>query len=307
MLIGGPISKASASSTPPTNLQTTDVSGLGTCGSDPSQFQVTSQNLPKGGQVYIKLSNSQEPVTNVTLYFQSFRDGQCALIGTANANNDTWTSIGQLSNPAGTGGFLVATADGLDAFPYSSVLSTLIVPSPNICNPTNACNIVYANQSAVLEPTIISHATDQIAIYAVKPIAGVGYSKVSYFDNGKYLYGGTVLKPINRNYLGGGIHKVDTQLTLKDGQTVDINQNIDMGNDITGMLYLKSRLYESRNKAVLGGILLAVLIVSALIIFTIHLIYKHHRFVVDHGIDKAPDHVEDNEVDEEDIIVAKFK
>ncbi|HEY4963745.1 MAG TPA: hypothetical protein VIH90_03560 [Candidatus Saccharimonadales bacterium] len=305
--IGSSISRASASTSPPTNLQTANVNRLGSCGSDPNQFQVTSQNLPKTGQVYIKLSNSQEPVTSVTLYFQSFFDGQCNVIGTVNANNSAWTPIGQLSNPAGTGGFLIASADGLGAYPYSSVLSTLIVSNPNICTPTIACNVIYANQPAVLEPTIISHATDQIAVYTVVPVTGVGYTKVSYFDNGKYLYGGTVLKPVNRNYLDGGQHKIVTQLSLKDGQTVDINQNINMGNDVTGMLYIKSRVYQSRNKVVLATIVVALLMVIGLVIIGIHLIYKHRRFVVDHGIDKAPAHVEDQEVDDEDIVVAKFK
>jgi hypothetical protein len=298
-----------AASSQNTNQQTINInaSSLGSCGSDSSQFQVTTQNLPKSGQTYIKLSNSQEPITSVKLYFQSLSDGQCILIGTVSANPDTWTPIGQLSNPTGNGGFLVAAADGLGAYPYSSVLSTLIVSDPNICNPTKACNILYRGYNGVLEPSIISHASDQIAVYTINPINDQSYQKVSYYDNGKYLYGGSDLKQFNRNYLSGGVHNINTQLTLKSGQIVDINQRVDMGSDITGMLYIKSIAYQSKNRVVLLGVVLLILSTIGLTLLVIHLIYKHHRFNVDHGIDKAPSHVDDEEVDDEDIVVAKFR
>lgn len=282
------------------------INNIGSCGTSSTQYQTNVNKLPSSGQVYVKLSNQQETTGPVDLYFQSNTTLVCQLIGTASPVFGSWVPIGSLPAGSSGGGFLIADGDGLGAFPYSSVLSVLITSAPNICNPSLSCTVSYQGYSADIEPTIITHATDQVAVYTISPITGSGYNKVSYYDNGKYLYGSTKLLPFNRNYLNGGVHKVDSQVTLNDGQTLDINQNIDMGNDITDMLYLKSKVYQSKNKAVLVVILLAFIsIVIALLIF-IHWLYKRHRFVVDHGIDKAPSHIDERKQEEENIVVGKF-
>jgi hypothetical protein len=280
-------------------------SSLGQCGDSSSQFETLAESLPSAGTFYVKLSNQQEPTTNVTLYFQSIDTGQCQLVGSANAQYGHWTAIGSLNSISSAGGFIIASGDGLGAYPYSSVLTSLIVAKPSVCQPIINCAVNYLGQSAVLEPTIISHATDQVAIYVAKPLTGISYSKVSYYDNGNYLYGGTVYKPINRNYLGGGVHNIDIQLSLKDGQTVDIYQKVNMGNDITGMLFIKSRLYQSRDKALLFVLAGALVVILGLILVIARLIYKRRRFVIDHGLNKLPEEIAVTATEDE-TIVGKF-
>ncbi len=281
LLLGA--SSASAATTP-----TPSLNSIGVCGNSTTSYSDTLQHVDLTGDVYVRLNNASEATVPATVYFQSFQDGVCHAIGTATAQYGQWAKVGSYSGAADQSGSLVVNAVGLGAAPYSAVAQVLILPDPSLCTPVLSCNVTYQGYSAVLQPQILSTAADQLNVYLAKPIAGVGYSKVSYYADSQYMYGGTILGPFNRDYLSGGTHNITVQVSLKNGQTLTINQVVNMGLDITTLFFFRSLIYKSHDKALLVVIAIAILVILSLLGWIIQLIRRHRASIRDHGFDHTP-------------------
>jgi hypothetical protein len=262
---------------------------IGDCGSG-ATYSALLQNVTLSGSVYIRLGNSSESTTQSSVYFQSFQDGVCHLIGTTSANYGSWTKVADYNSAENQAGAIVVSGSGLGALPYQPVASILIVPNPAACVPVVSCQVTYHGFSGVLTPQIITGATDQVAVYVAQPLNYIGFKNVNYYSDDQFLYKSSQLKPLNRNYLGGGVHHISIQVNLSDQQTLTINQTINMGSDYTGTLFIRSLIYRSHNKLLVFLIPVMVLVILLLLLWVARLIYKHHRFQVEHGLDILSKH-----------------
>jgi hypothetical protein len=267
---------------------------IGVCGSSNNSFNVSLQQAPPSGVVYIRLSNMMETSAPTSVYYQSYGDLACHLVGTVSPQYGQWIKLGQLNANNSEGSFVVQ-GSGLGALSYASVVQLLIVPPGTACIPTQNCNIQYNGFSGVLQPQLITHASSSISVYVANPVASVGYNNVNYYANGQFLYGGTALKPIDRNYLSGGISNVVIQANFTNGETMNINQTINMGSDPTGTLAIKSFIWRSRDKTLLFTSIGGVIMMLYLLLFLARLLYKRRRRKFEHGLnnyvdpDKAPE------------------
>lgn len=266
------------------------LSSIGECGTESNQFNVLLKKVPAGGQVYMRLNNTSESSGSSIVYFQSFSDSQCHLIGTSNPVYGSWSKVGSYNLDTTVGGAFVVIGSGLGALPYQAAVSLLILPNPAVCAPVTNCQVTYRGYQGVLSPQIISGATDQVAVYVASPLSGVGYSKVTYYSDNQFLYDSTHLEPINRNYLGGGVHNVSTQISLSNQQTITINQTINMGSDYADILAIRSLVYRTQNKALVFAISAMAVVILLLLLWIARLLYKHHQFKLEHGLDKLNIH-----------------
>lgn len=277
--------EASAQSTP---VSANNFSSIGKCGTSSNQYNVFVKQIPSNSELYIKLDNNQESGLNTSVYFQSFSDGQCHLIGTLNSTYNSWGQVGNYSLDTSSGGAFIVAGNDLGSLPYQAVASLLILPKPAACVPVTNCQVSYEGNKGVLSPEIISGATDQVAVYVANNPNGVGYSKVTYYSNDQFLYDSKKLEPINRDYLDGGVHQVSIIVSLSNQETVTINQTINMGTDYTGSLYIKSLIYRTHNKAIVFMIPALIVVILLLLLWVARLIYKRRRFTVEHGLDNLP-------------------
>jgi len=244
---------------------------------------ITTKNVPTG-KVYLRLNYASNPI-NLSLYLNNYSAGKCSKIGSAQTNSNSWTYVGTITN---TTNDVIIQGSGVGAAPYQAAVQLLVV-TDNQCVPTTNCSLKYAGLNGILQlddSNILSGATDQIAIYGLKPISRVGVASVGYYaDNQKsVLYTTTTLRAFNRNYLDGGLHNTQIQIKLGNGQSIYVNQTIDMGIDWTGSLYLKSLIYRDSGSAAVF-IIIGIAILIILLIFSLtRLIYKKQRFNEIHGI-----------------------
>jgi hypothetical protein len=291
--------KSSAQSLPLTGLNS-----IGQCGSSTNQFNVLLTKVPASAQLYIKLNSTQESSSNVAVYFQSFSDSQCHLIGIDSPSYSSWSKVGPYNLDTSDGGAFVIVGSGLGALPYQAVASLLVLPNPLVCTPVINCKISYHGYQGVLSPQIISGATESVAVYVASPLNSVGYSKATYYSNNQFLYSSKQLQPINRNYLNGGVQHVSIQINLTNQQVVTITQTINMGTDYTGTLYIKSLVYRSQNKVWVFVILALILVVLLLLLWIVRLIYKHRRYQVHYGLNHLSEsHEQISKVDPPDNYV----
>ncbi len=262
------------------------LSSIGSCSTTSnSSYSTTMQQLPESGSIYVRLSNNLETSSNLTLYFQSLSTGKCNLIGTAIAKYGSWTKIGSFNNSNNKyGGLFIIYGNGLGAEPYASVAKLLILPDPSLCTPTTNCNIDYNGYTASLTPKIISGASDQIAIFLASSIVDAKINSIGYYDNNQYVYGRTTFAPFNNNYLQGGKHNTSVQIVFNNGETLSINKTVNMGTDYTGMLYLRSMLYRSHNKALLVGLAIAIILAILVIIWLARKVHRHRNYIKEHGL-----------------------
>jgi hypothetical protein len=266
---------------------------------------ITKNNIPTG-KAYLELNYQSSPI-NLSLYINNYNGNQCSLIGNVLVNSNTWVYVGNISSSSND---VIVQGLGIGAAPYQAAAKLLIVPN-NQCVPTNACNVNYDGLSGVLQlddSNILSGATDQIAVYGLKPISGIKVSSVNYYvDSQKsLLYTSKTLGHFNRNYLDGGIHSIQSQIKLANNQTIFANQTIDMGVDWTGTLFLKSLIYRNSGSAavfIITGI--CVLILFILLALT-RFIYKRHQADKFHGLDSYhPDKRPPTDTDD-DVFTSEF-
>lgn len=259
------------------------------CGSSNQNLSTLEDNISKyipSGRAYLKLNYQNNPL-ELSLYLNNYSNNQCNFIGRATANSNTWTYVGNISTPSKD---IIIQGLNVGAAPYQAAVQLLIIPN-NQCDPTTACSVKYAGLNGLLQlddSNILSAATNQIAIYGLKPINGVGVKSVAYYSDaqGDLLYTSSKLNPINRNYLGGGVHNLQIQVQLDNGQTIYVNQTIDMGVDWTGTLYLKSLIYRNSGPAAVFIIVGIILILSLLILSLSRLIYKRRLQNELHGLNR---------------------
>ena len=261
------------------------LSSLGSCGNSGSSYSTMLQQLPPSGSVYVELSNNLETSSNLTLYFQQISSAKCNLIGSAAAKYGSWTKIGTYNNANNQyGSLFIINGNGLSAEPYASDAKLLILPDPSLCTPTTSCNIDYNGYTASLSPKIISGASDQIAMYLANPIVNAKINSIGYYDNDQYVYGRTTFAPFNNDYLRGGKHKTSIQIVFNNGESLTINKTVNMGADYTGILYLRSLLYRSKNKALLVSLAVAIILAILIIIWLARKVYNHHNYIKEHGL-----------------------
>jgi hypothetical protein len=262
---------------------------------------ITKSNLPLG-KAYLRLNYASTPV-NLSLYLNNYAAGECSNIGNVTVNSNTWVYIGNISSSTND---VIIQGNNVAAAPYQAAVNLLIVPD-NQCTPTVYCTVSYSGLKGQLQldnSNILSGATDQIAVYSLKPINGVGITSVGYYADEQKgaLYSSKILKPFDRNYLDGGLHSTQIQIKLKNGQSIYVNETIDMGIDWTGTLYLKSLIYRNSGSAaifIVAGISIVILLI---ILGLMRLLYKRRRVNKFHGIysyKPVPDRVDD------DIFISK--
>ncbi len=260
---------------------------------------ITNSNVPLGN-AYLKLNYKSNPI-DLSLYLNNPLSNQCEYIGHVSANSNTWTYIGKISKLSND---IIIQGIGVNAAPYQAAVALLIVPNSQ-CIPTNACAVSFGGLSGILQlddSNILSGATDQIAVHAVKPINGVGIKSVSYYaDNQKSaLYSSSELNPFNRNYLDGGSHSVQIQILLDNGQQIFVNQTVNMGIDLTGALFLKSLIYRNSGSAAVFIVLGISTIILIAILGLIRLMFKRRKAYKLHGLHtyEAPTKPEANNSDD---------
>jgi hypothetical protein len=269
-----------------------------------STLEDITNNPVATGSVYLKLNYQSNPI-NLSLYLNNYVASQCNLIGSVSTNSNTWTYIGKISSSTND---VIIQGVGIGAVPYQAAAQLLVVPN-NQCLPTSNCNLTFDGLAGVLQldnSNIISGATDQIAIHTLKPISGIGVRSVSYYADSQKgaLYTSNSLRPFNKNYLSGGTHSIQIQIKLDNGQSVFVNQTINMGIDWTGALLVKSLIYRNSGSAAVF-IVLGISILILLIIFVLaRFIYMQRRTDKLHGLDnyQASDISDISDIDDDDDI-----
>jgi hypothetical protein len=293
ILIQNQVSAATPTLPPTPLLQSTS----STCG-DPS---LLSNNMialkPLTGKLYAKLPSTESAMT-VYLYSQPIFGNGCTPLGSAVVQPNTWTYIGEVddSAPAST---IIAQGSSLEAEPYVADLDLLNIPSSTTCTVEgSSCLTKFDGYSGKLQPNIISTDTSQVALYVASPINNSNISSVYYYADGSFIYSANKLLPVNRNYLDGGVHSIQIQVNFKSGESISINQSINMGTDWTGSLLFKSSFYRTKNKVnffiIIGLIILAIVSLLALARY----IYKKRKFKREHGLTKENLDYKDSENDD---------
>jgi hypothetical protein len=284
-------------------LASTSTTSTLVCGSTDSSLStltdVTANNVP-AGTAYLKLNYQSNPI-NLTLYAENYLTGTCNKIGGASINANTWVDIGKIISPVDG---IIIQGDNITAAPYQAAAQLLILQNNSICQPSNTCNLTFADFSGTLQldaSNIVSDSTDQIAIYAPLPVIGQNVKSISYYaDNQRTLvYSSDILKSFNRNYLDGGVHQTQIQIKLADNQSIFVNETVNMGTDWTGILFLKSLIYRYSGQAavfIIAGIFILLLLILLAIA---RFIYKTKRTNKFHGINnfQAPEAIEESEND----------
>jgi hypothetical protein len=247
------------------------------------------------GTIYVKIpyrTNTQP----VSIYFQAFSNNNCASLGTENVSYGLWTKIGSLNQEqiGNFGGTFIAQSTNISAAPYQAALDILIVQNPNTCNPTLACNISYDGYTGYIQPSLISEATDQIAVFLVSPYQNEKVTGIAYYDKDVYLYSTKKLEPFNKDYLSGGLHNVSIVISLANGQKLNLSKNINMGPDYARVDFIRSILYRSSGTTRILFYITAGLILLYILLAVARLIYKKHFYTVEHGLDKDIAPPEDN-------------
>lgn len=246
---------------------------------------VVLSSIPTSGELYVKSPLNQTP-GSTTLYFQSYSSGQCINLGTVTPNTSSWTALGSL--PSGQqfsqGGSFIAESPNIGSAPYEAALQLLILPSPSICSPTTTCMTTYQGWSGALDPTIISGATDQIAVYVAKPLSGSSIIGVNYYNNQKFLYSSPQLQNPNRDYLSGGSHVITAIASFKNGEQLVVTQPVNMGVDYSGYLWLRSSLYNSKDKGLFVLKIIGIVALLGVLILLIRHIRKKLLYKKTHGL-----------------------
>ena len=247
-------------------------------------FSTSLSSFPSGS-LYIRLANQPNPA-QVSVYYQTI-NGQCYNIDDSIARFSKWQPIGSISSSQ-TGtipGTFIVQSSSLNVPPYEAAADILILPNNSICDPTVQCFVNYDGYSGYIQPRLLSTATDQVAIFEASPIRAANITKVDYYDGNTFLYRTTSLQPVNTNYLNGGNHNVTIVITQKNGEQALLSKKINMGPDYTGSLYAKSLLYKSHGVLRLTLIILAIVIVLITALGIARHIYKHHKYVLEHGLE----------------------
>lgn len=265
---------------------------------------ITKNNVP-AGKAYLKLNYHTSPI-NLSLYINNYNDNQCSFIGSVSVNPNVWVYVGNIVNSSND---VIVQGIGVGAAPYQAATQLLIVPN-NQCVPTSDCNVSYGGMNGVLQlddSNILSGATDQIAIYGLQPISGVGVKSVNYYADSQksLLYTSKTLGHFNRNYLDGGIHAIQSQIKLVNNQTIFTTQTIDMGVDWTGTLFLKSLIYKNSGSAAIFIIVGVSALILVILLALARFIYKRHQADKFHGLNSYH-HDDLPKIDDDtDIFVSK--
>jgi hypothetical protein len=234
----------------------------------------------------------------LSLYLNNYSAGVCTSVGNVTVNSNTWVYVGNISTKSND---VIVQGNDISAAPYQAAVNLLVVPD-NQCTPITNCTVSYGNLTGQLQldsSNILSGATDQIAVYGLKPISGVGISSVGYYSDGQksILYSSKSLKPFDKNYLDGGLHNTQTQIKLNNGQSIYVNQTIDMGIDRTGTLFLKSLIYRNSGSAAIFIVVGIAVVIFLIILGLMRLLYKRRQTNKFHGLyayRPAPDHIDDD-------------
>ncbi len=257
----------------------------GSCGSSSLYTDNLIAPQPLIGKIFAKLPSTEMAMT-VTLYSQPIFGNNCTLLSSAVVSPNLWTYMGEINDntPAST---IIAQGSNLFGEPYSASLDLLNVPSSNPCVVKgNSCLATFSGYTGVLQPSIISTDTSQIALYVANPIDNSTISSINYYADGSFIYSTKKLLPVNRNYLSGGIHNIQIQVRLAKGETLNINQTINMGTDWTGSLLFKSTFYRSKNKVSYFANIGAIVLLVVLVLGLVRHLYKRHMFKIEHGLSK---------------------
>jgi hypothetical protein len=262
---------------------------------------ITHKYVPDG-KAYLKLNYQTNPI-DLSLYINNYTNSQCDFIGSITANANSWVYVGNITRSSND---VIVQGLNVEAAPYQAAVQLLIAPN-NQCIPTTLCNVAFGGLNGVLQlddSNILSGATDQIAVYGLKPIDNVGIKSVAYYSNaqGNLLYTSTKLGTINKNYLGGGLHNIQLQIKLKNGQTIYANQTVDMGIDWTGTLYIKSLIYRNSGSAAIFIILGISLLLFLVLLALARYIYRRHRAAKLHGLNKYHEPSKKNYIEDNIII-----
>lgn len=265
-----------------------NLSAIGVCGNDNTSNSLFVNNLPSSGVLFMSLSNNQETNTSSTVYAQSIKNLSCDEIGQAKTQYGSWSKVGNFNNKDNQFGAIIVNGTGLGALPYQPVAKIMIITNPKYCTYPK-CLINYHGFKASIQPVQLSNATDNLAVDEILPVNNVVIKNVSYYSDSSFLYESKSLKPLNKNYLAGGVHNTLIQVSLKNGEVLNINQTVNMGVDYTGTLLIRSSIYKSHDKALVFILLGLVVLIIILIIWVIGLSRKHRQYKKNHGLDKPID------------------
>jgi len=249
--------------------------------SDNNIVTAVLNSLPSSGSIYLRLPPNQisEPIT---LFLQPFSNNECINLGTVVPSTTSWIKIADLESTFNLteGAGFIAESVNIGSTQSEKALDMLIAPSQSTCVVTTSCLTSYNGLSGSLNPNVLSGANDQIAVYSANPLSNTSLTTVNYYSNQKLLYSTAKLSQFNRDYLDGGEHHVTIIANFKNGEQLTVNQSINTGTDISGYLWLRSALYNSKNKPLFIINLVAIIVLLCVIILlTLRLHRKRrHRF-----------------------------
>jgi hypothetical protein len=65
----------------------------------------------------------------------------------------------------------------------------LVIPDAKLCSQVDTdCKFVFQGKTGVLQPKLLTGATDMIAIYTVLRIDSAKIKQVAYYSEGNFLY-----------------------------------------------------------------------------------------------------------------------
>lgn len=178
----------------------------------------------------------------------------------------------------------MATSQTVGSAPYESALEILLLPDASTCKPTSTCQTSYHGWQGALDPTIISGATDQIAVYVAEPIVSSRLNIVNYYDNQVFLYSKPNLVAIDNDYLSGGENVLTAVANFKNGEQFVSTKYVNMGPDYSDYYWLRSSLYRSGGRAVF--ILKMAGFVAVLILLLLLVRHSHNKrlYKLEHGL-----------------------
>ncbi len=247
-------------------------------------FDARDQIRPGSYAIYAKLARRGQ-LAPVTLYIEDNGASACQLVGSIEANGETWQRVGtwdsiddapvrfQLSSPAFT--------YELDANRPSIMLLPLTSPP---CQPVVNCELEYEGQPAYLVPTSTLLSENQLRVQQVKDLQSDRLVQVGYFSDGQLLYTTPKLEPFDLRYVRGGDHDLSRVLQFESGQRVVLpsTARISFARDFQNLLF---RLFHSNR---IGLQILATLIILSLVamitLAAIRTLHRRRIWKLSHGL-----------------------
>ena len=237
------------------------------CAPRQTVYSAVSQNPPDTYDIFVRLGLRGQKA-KVSLYFQGFTANTCQLLGSAAANSDKWTKIGDLriTKQNGLGAFSLASsaARGLPNANRPSIM--LVSKTHPVCHPTNNCYVKINDKQAILRPAAITSSTDSLhAVTVTDPVADT-VLRVDYYIDNKPAYSRPTIQPFDMRFVSGGKHDLATIITYKSKQQAVIAKTVNLGT-VDDLNYFIFSYFTSKKPLwlIIGGIILAFILLDLLL------------------------------------------